>query len=507
MKYFLINILCLLPFFSYAQQGYLKGDVSTENFPEVSFIWNEYNPNILHPNQFTLKENGKELAFRCENIPVSSIPQKNKTILFLWEDQPVRKGQFDFTGALLLYFLKENMANDKTTTFNIAVFNRKQWDEPALKSKLPKFTSDKDALQDFITLYEHDKTNFQNPNESDLFLALKEGLDLIGKEPKDNIKAIVVVTAGLFVPGTGISPVINQALQNKIPIYVIHYPSSKDESKSALQRLTDETYGQLIFSKGNDGKARTELLKCINELNSRHYGQDYKISFTSNLKRDGSLHPLALNSNGTEYNIMPYKTPNFSLIIWAKQHLILFLIALVIIIAAITLGIIFGIKFYRKWESKMQAKKQDEERQKARQLSEQENLRHKLNATQEEIRRQQRTAEQEKQQVLEQEQMERLTKLMHTKNLLPRLIVVNDKTTFNISEVVTGIGRSEDNDIVLSDQTVSRHHAQIVFTGRGFEIHDLSSNGTIVNGNYIESTDLRNADAIQLGQVIIKFYL
>jgi hypothetical protein len=48
---------------------------------------------------------------------------------------------------------------------------------------------------------------------------------------------------------------------------------------------------------------------------------------------------------------------------------------------------------------------------------------------------------------------------------------------------VTTLGRGEDNDVVLSDTSVSRCHARIVRTAEGFRIEDLDSfNGTAVGG-------------------------
>jgi len=523
MKRKWLILCCICTLYGYAQQGTMIGDVDTENFPKVSFFWNEYNPDILTVNHFTLKENGKDVPFVIENLPVTSIPQKNKTILILWEDQPVRKNQFDFTQQLLYYFLAEDITNDVSTTFNIAIFNRRQGDDPVLNTKLSQFTSDKAVLSEFIIQYDdntrqaaHNNARYRtwnNPGESDLFLAIKEGLELIAKEPATNTRAIFVITAGrnYFTPGVEMSPLINQSLLNKIPIYVINYPAFQNVSE-AVVRITKETYGRLILSDGSlEEQAKTtrvEFEKSFNELNRRFYGQDYKFSFISKLKRDGLSYLLVLNSNGENYNIMPYSTPDFSFTYWVKQNLIVFLIILVFIVAVLTLGIIFGIRFLKRRKARITNQKQKEERQKAQQLAEQENLKRKLNETREELQRQQRMAEQEKIQVREQEQEERLTKLMITKNLSPKLIIVDEEKIFNINNATTTIGREEDNDIVLSHSTVSKHHAQIVFSGINFELHDLnSSNGSAVNGTFIESAELKSSDIIQLGEVIIKFYL
>ncbi|MCL2650259.1 MAG: FHA domain-containing protein [Candidatus Azobacteroides sp.] len=510
MKYFLINVLCLFSFFGYAQQGTLKGDVNTKNFPEVSFIWNEYNPIVLDSTSFLLKDSGTEVKFFCKPIPKDSIPQKNKSILFLWEDQPIRKDQFDFSQQLLYYFF-DKLTGDTTTRFSICVFNKIETDHYGDEMKIG-FTSDKDALKNFISLYRHDETKFKKPDESDLLLFVKAGLNSLTKEPKDNIRALVVITAGINRTSSGIdiSSLINQSLQNKIPIYIIFFSETALETADeviAPGLLAKGTYGEFIVFEGNVDATRNTLLDAFGKMNDRHYGQDYAINFTSQQKRDNKTHTLLLSVEGTEYPVN-YVTPGFSLTIWAKQHLIWFLILLIIIIAIITLGVIFSVKFFRKRRNEIQDKKQGEERQKARELTEQENQKRRVAETQEELRRLKETTEHEKRHVLEQEQIERLTKLMHTKNLHPRLIILNDKNTFNIRNVVTTIGKSEDNDIILSDPTVSRSHAQIIFTDSGFEIHDLqSSNGTIVNDSYVESAELKNKDVIQLGQVAIKFYL
>ena len=65
----------------------------------------------------------------------------------------------------------------------------------------------------------------------------------------------------------------------------------------------------------------------------------------------------------------------------------------------------------------------------------------------------------------------------------------------------TRIGRSTDNDIVLNDAKVSRHHAVITGTGRTFVITDLgSANGVQVLGQWIKpSATLSEHDHIRIG--------
>ena len=63
------------------------------------------------------------------------------------------------------------------------------------------------------------------------------------------------------------------------------------------------------------------------------------------------------------------------------------------------------------------------------------------------------------------------------------------------------IGRASDNDIVVSDLSVSRHHAELRRTSRGgFEIVDLDShNGTYLNGQRITSAPVTETDLIGVG--------
>ena len=75
---------------------------------------------------------------------------------------------------------------------------------------------------------------------------------------------------------------------------------------------------------------------------------------------------------------------------------------------------------------------------------------------------------------------------------------------FLIAEDKCSIGRSPMNAIFLDDVTVSRSHAQITKTGKGFELLDLGSlNGTYVNNGSVKTAQLKSGDEIQVG----KFHL
>ncbi len=76
-----------------------------------------------------------------------------------------------------------------------------------------------------------------------------------------------------------------------------------------------------------------------------------------------------------------------------------------------------------------------------------------------------------------------------------------------IEKQVTSMGRHPESDIFLDDITVSRRHAEIRKTGEGFEIADTGSlNGTYVNRERIERSDLRSGDEIQIGKFKMLFF-
>jgi SARP family transcriptional regulator, regulator of embCAB operon len=73
--------------------------------------------------------------------------------------------------------------------------------------------------------------------------------------------------------------------------------------------------------------------------------------------------------------------------------------------------------------------------------------------------------------------------------------------SFPLLVAVTRIGRLADNDIVLDDAKVSRHHAVVIDTGAGLAISDLrSANGVEVAGERIRgSATLADGDRIRIG--------
>ncbi len=68
------------------------------------------------------------------------------------------------------------------------------------------------------------------------------------------------------------------------------------------------------------------------------------------------------------------------------------------------------------------------------------------------------------------------------------------------------IGRSSENDIVIDNLSVSRKHAVILSKKDGYILNDLGSkNGTYVNGEKVDGTELKSGDCITIGKYQILF--
>lgn len=77
---------------------------------------------------------------------------------------------------------------------------------------------------------------------------------------------------------------------------------------------------------------------------------------------------------------------------------------------------------------------------------------------------------------------------------------------FDLGGPLISIGRASDNDIVLDDPLVSRHHCQLKLQHGAYGFADLGSrNGSYVNGQPVSEIALGPGDVIQIGETTIEF--
>jgi hypothetical protein len=77
---------------------------------------------------------------------------------------------------------------------------------------------------------------------------------------------------------------------------------------------------------------------------------------------------------------------------------------------------------------------------------------------------------------------------------------------FDLGGPLIGVGRASDNDVIVDDPMVSRHHCQLKLQHGAYSFADLGSrNGSTVNGQPVSEIALGPGDIIRIGDTEIEF--
>jgi pSer/pThr/pTyr-binding forkhead associated (FHA) protein len=83
-------------------------------------------------------------------------------------------------------------------------------------------------------------------------------------------------------------------------------------------------------------------------------------------------------------------------------------------------------------------------------------------------------------------------------------LILDGRQTVPLTRPIVTLGRSLDNDVIVHDVRVSRHHVQLRRRAGRYVIYDLgSSGGTLVNGDRVSECLLQPGDVINLAGVQI----
>lgn len=515
MKRFLstLTLLSVLYIGVAAQDGVRKDEFMLDSFPQVQFLWHEYNPNCLKSEDFALRENGVDVLCTIKSIPIEdNVVNTPRTVIVLWEDMASHgKGMADFSLSVLTsFFSSPNLIGDNDE-FMVAAYNRHSINDPILKEVTNGFASDREQILNGISSYNRSKSDFSElPQQTDVFPAVNAALEILKRrDGADRAKAIVLITAGRPLSSSATnSPVAvrNLALQYHIPIFAVQYASNHGVSES-IKDLAISTYGDFIACSSMDSRSNRmagfdALYSFYQSIPLNCHGQDYLVTYSSRSKKGSESVELSMSVNGFDY-VLSFITPKHSVGSWIKSHVALFVILVLSIVIIIVLIIYFVLRVRKKQrQSAQEMERLREEYNNANQEAEQ-----KIKAQDERFQHFKNAEENRRQN----EAKERLAQLMKRKNLNPRLQFKSNGTTqtYVISKVETLIGRSNDCDVIVSGSTVSRHHAKISYTETGFFIEDLGSkNGTIVDGVPVQGPTLLNNHAlINMGAELVNFYM
>src|SRR5207249_1098203 len=94
-----------------------------------------------------------------------------------------------------------------------------------------------------------------------------------------------------------------------------------------------------------------------------------------------------------------------------------------------------------------------------------------------------------------------------TANTGGRVVSLTDGREYVITAASIVFGREAGCDIVVAGKDVSRRHAEIVQTPKGYVLGDSSTNGTFVNEERVQGQRvLQRADVIRIGEESFRFY-
>ena len=94
-----------------------------------------------------------------------------------------------------------------------------------------------------------------------------------------------------------------------------------------------------------------------------------------------------------------------------------------------------------------------------------------------------------------------------TVNTGGRVVSLTDGREYVIAGVSLVFGREAGCDVVVGGKDVSRRHAEIVQTPKGYAVADSSTNGTFVNEERVSGQRiLKRADVVRIGDENFRFY-
>lgn len=519
-RFFFVGVIVLALFPLAFGQSVIK-DFNTDDFPNVSFTVHTTSPEKLTKDNIRVLEEGAKVPVtKCDVASKNQI--KNCNVLFLWDYRGNVGQQFPLE---LLGDLFKNKKSDNLLKANVAVFMRTPKGEKDYHLLNDAFSNNFQKTWSLV-VSEGEKGMSNNALVSDISWALMKSIEQLGKVKEDGAKAIVLITSGKDDPEAGInaSTIVEAAKKHQVSIYVVNI-DAKDADKNFGESLSSATHGKRLASAGKFVDTNRTALqernevqylytenesidKWLTELPLLHSGIDYRVTFTSHLKRVGQSKQISVDANGETINTS-YNVPGGSFGLWIKTHLLLFCILLFVLLTLLGLGLFFFIRRRRNAAAEKQEEEERLERERKQLKSEQETLRRRIDLADSEKRQKQAQQLSGEKKAKHQEQINTINRLMVSKNVRARLLLfsMTGQQEATICTAETTIGTADDNNIVVEDPTVSRHHAMVYYNGEDFYIKDTdSTNGLVMNGIKIQDLKLRNGDAVKMGNTTLKFY-
>ena len=340
---------------------------------------------------------------------------------------------------------------------------------------------------------------FGNNQSADLYHAIYEGLENLSK--RKGAKHLLVLSTAFnnkWSSHTSSESAKAFAQKNDISVYSLQYRIQGYEHHK-LTDLAHANYGEELVSNSVQEASRflTNTVKSLPE----NQGNRYLLEYTSAQPANGEPFTATLTM-GDEQTEFLAKTPDRQSWIWYAALGLFFL-----------LTVLFLVVYLRKKNKRSKAEKLELEEKIAVEKHRAQTIQQDLSLQTSELntlkKQEAHKASEAAQQAFEKEQLAK----MKTFGQLPYLQYVAkngnglETRNYTVDKPTYSIGRAPDNDLVLNEKSVSRHHALIHFKDDGYYIKDQNSMaGTRINGKKVNGEAKLQANSVlSLGGVDVSF--
>jgi hypothetical protein len=483
IKLVLTFVFCLFSIFIYAQNLTIQS-VDSLQWPKLKVNLSYKGKAKFTKELIKISKNDQLVEFILREASSDNQKVANRSIYIILEasGNTFGKSIADIRSGVRA-FIEQLDDNDM---MNVGYFSSIEVDSMGLQNISEKFNNRREGLK-----YDLDSKVKQVKDtlfRVDLFKSVKDGLEYF--ENEKNIpeqKVFIVISTGKNNSSSpvGASEVNAIAKSAKIPIYTILYQGIDSlVAQSSLKRLSSSSDGK--FNRATTDKEITQfIIDYIKEPPpDKVYEGVYDIIIDlSGIVEENSV-KLDLHYEGTR-QIITASNPD-GLSFFTKDYQLYLLISVGILIFILLIMVLAKV-FSRKSPSFDVAENEEKKVEK-----ETMSTKEKMSSS---------TIEEKK---AEPKITESKSITLANQNSKITLLVSHEGRTlsFNLNKNINYIGRHENNDIQIQEQTITGKHARFEVNGSEVVLTDLgSTNGTFVNGEKIKTKQLKNTDQIRMGNV------
>lgn len=387
------------------------------------------------------------------------------------ELEPKMSEEFSGTTALLILMDTSNPARQEIVAQNIkdsGLFKQNGKDTQSIA--LATFDKELSVVADFETDDEAwnealDAVNAKGMT-TELWRNVLEGLNILDKQQAER-KALIIMTDGKAEDTAySLDEVVKRAREANIPVYGIGYPGKVSETVflQGLRRVSDETGG--LFTEVASQSSLTEekaeqIVSAINSggraifdlqaLEAENYNANQAATYNFETSAEGENFTFS-----EDIDLSAFAAPDRIQQKYAEkapEPLRPFINSSTVLVGAILLGLLMVAIFL------LMLKRQREEQGQSGTAG--------------------------------------------GKPIAYLRVMDSSDQPISITEKATRLGRNKDNDVVLDNDSVSGFHAEIHLRREGhLVITDMNSmNGTLLNGEKIQSAEVSANDVISVGEV------